>query len=311
MAKKFPTATKLNDGTISPWLAASGPLAYTPENPPDSNYFFQYSWLMPGIFPDKKHYYFGYWSSLSKRDSYEDIVIEFLVRFWDQAKTGNVTPVAVRYGKITDQGFYAPIACYSYRERRKHTDSYMFIQHGSYLSVPAREQPHIHDGKVLLYRGLGKSKVFNFFNPNLATLSSPLLESLRRYWLAHNHAFSDSETSFSVAHSRIHRCETDFLNTETDWSSIANMVGLEWTDCQLARRLRACYLQSFTLDQNIAKKKFGPNFVTCLTPIDNLRLTTFYAGEHEVFIIDPTKVEILKTSGCKHKIKTEKDLQGI
>lgn len=299
MAKKFATSTKLNDGTISPWLAASGPLAYTPENPPDSNYFFQYSWLMPGIFPDKKHYYFGYWSSLSKRDSYEDIAIEFLVRFWDQAKTGRVTPVAVRHGKITDQGFQAPIACYSYRERRKQTDSYMFIQHGSYLSVPAREQPHIHNGKILLYRGIGKSNVFNFFTPNYSTASTSYLESLHRYWIAHVHAFSDSETSFSVAHSRIHRSETDFLNTEADWTSIANMVGLEWTDCQFARLLRACYLQSFTLDQQIAKNKFGPNYVVCETAIDNLRMTTFYAGEKEVFIIDPSRVKIIGTNGCK------------
>ena len=299
MGKKFATSTKLDDGTISPWLAASGPLAYTPENPPDSNYFFQYSWLMPNIFRDKKHYYFGYWSSFSKQDSYTSLVIEFLIRFWEQARTGTVTPMVVRNGSLSGHGFTAPIACYSYRERRKQTDSYMLIQHGSYLSVPSREQPHIHDCKVILYRGIGKSKVFNFLTPDISAASPSYLESLRCYWLAHDHAFSDSETSFSVAHSRIHRSETDFLNTEADWTSIAGMVGLKWTGCEFARQLRACYLQSFTLDQQIAKNKFGPNYVTCITPIDNIRLTTFYAGEHEVFVLDPSKLEILKSHGCK------------
>jgi len=58
MAKKYSTSTIKSDGTIVPWLAAEGPLAYTPENPPESNYLFQYSWLMPSVYKDKTHYYF-------------------------------------------------------------------------------------------------------------------------------------------------------------------------------------------------------------------------------------------------------------
>src|SRR2546425_13313388 len=44
MAKRYSTSTVRSDGGIVPWLAAEGPLAYSPENPPESNYFFQYSW---------------------------------------------------------------------------------------------------------------------------------------------------------------------------------------------------------------------------------------------------------------------------
>jgi hypothetical protein len=40
------------DGHLVPWLAADGPLAYTPEEPPDRDYYFQYSWIIPGIFAD-------------------------------------------------------------------------------------------------------------------------------------------------------------------------------------------------------------------------------------------------------------------
>jgi len=47
---RFPTSTVFDSGRSVPWLAARGPLAYTPEEPPARNYFFQYSWIIPGIF---------------------------------------------------------------------------------------------------------------------------------------------------------------------------------------------------------------------------------------------------------------------
>jgi len=45
--------------------------------------------------------------------------------------------------------------------------------------------------------------------------------------------------------------------------------------------------------------KFGPHYVVCKTPLGNIRLTTFFAGEHEVRIIDPSQVEILEAHGCR------------
>jgi hypothetical protein len=48
---------------LVPWLAAEGPLAYSPAEPPLKDYFFQYSWILPGIFNPainlRRHYYFG------------------------------------------------------------------------------------------------------------------------------------------------------------------------------------------------------------------------------------------------------------
>lgn len=302
MAKRYSTSTILCDGTISPWLAASGPLAYSPENPPDSNYFFQYGWLMPSLFQDRKHYYFGYWSSLAQRDSLSNITIEFLIDFWAKAKEGNVAPVIVRNSHANQLDFSAPIACYQYRRRRERTDSYMLIQHGSYQTVAVGNQPYLKDGKVQVYRGIGNSKVFHHFIPDKTAFSDPEWRSIGRYWSAHQRAFADSEISFSVAHERIHRSETDFLNINFDWSSIAYEEGLDWTKCELARLLRASYQQSFTLDRQVAEHKFGPNYVTCITPVENIRLTTFYAGEQEVFLIDPSKIEISKAYGCKVKL---------
>ena len=48
--------------------------------------------------------------------------------------------------------------------------------------------------------------------------------------------------------------------------------------------------------------KFGPHFVTAKTPIDNIRLTTFFAGEHEVRIIDPDLVEFVDAQGCEWRV---------
>ena len=61
--RRFDTATAAPDGRLVPWLAAAGPLAYTPEEPPDRDYYFQYGWVLPGILSEKInprcHYYFG------------------------------------------------------------------------------------------------------------------------------------------------------------------------------------------------------------------------------------------------------------
>jgi hypothetical protein len=42
----------------------------------------------------------------------------------------------------------------------------------------------------------------------------------------------------------------------------------------------------------MAEWKFVPNYVRCTTPINNVRITSFFAGECEVTIIDPRKVKI-------------------
>lgn len=61
--KRYSTSTLIDSATCVPWLAAEGPLAYTPENPPATDYFFQYSWILPEVFNAKvhkrRHHYFG------------------------------------------------------------------------------------------------------------------------------------------------------------------------------------------------------------------------------------------------------------
>ncbi len=57
--------------------------------------------------------------------------------------------------------------------------------------------------------------------------------------------------------------------------------------------------QSFSLARWVAERKFGPNYVVCETPLDNIRITTFFAGEGEAHIVDPSAVQVVETVGCR------------
>jgi hypothetical protein len=35
-----------------------------------------------------------------------------------------------------------------------------------------------------------------------------------------------------------------------------------------------------------------------MTPVTNVRLTSFFAGEYEVRVIDPKLLEVIETVGC-------------
>jgi hypothetical protein len=46
-------------------------------------------------------------------------------------------------------------------------------------------------------------------------------------------------------------------------------------------------------------RKFGPHCVVLKTPLSNLRITTFFAGESEVKVVDPSRVSVVDTVGCQ------------
>ncbi|HUD66079.1 MAG TPA: hypothetical protein VMQ17_15930, partial [Candidatus Sulfotelmatobacter sp.] len=88
-----------------PWLSAEGPPAYSPTKPPARDYFFQYTWILPGN-PQvnlREHRYFG--SSL--KDS-----ARFLFDFWANAHRGD-GPALQRYcqfGFFSDNELRTPMA---------------------------------------------------------------------------------------------------------------------------------------------------------------------------------------------------------
>jgi hypothetical protein len=84
---RFSTSTVFGSERLVPWLAAQGPLAYSPEEPPATDYFFQYSWILPGIFDPtvnlREHRYFGSRLKSSAR---------FLFDFWKSIREGTAAP---------------------------------------------------------------------------------------------------------------------------------------------------------------------------------------------------------------------------
>lgn len=46
-------------------------------------------------------------------------------------------------------------------------------------------------------------------------------------------------------------------------------------------------------------RKFGPHHVVVKTSLSNIRITTFFAAESEVKIVDPSQISEVQTVGCE------------
>ena len=151
---RFSTSTVIDSEYFVPWLSAEGPLAYSPTKPPARDYFFQYTWILPGIFNRqvnlREHRYFG--SPL--KDS-----ARFLFDFWANARRGD-GPALQRYcqfGLLSDNELRTPMAAYHHVRDHRDTPGSLLIQHGSYQWVSLEDQPSIPAGEVSLYRGIGQA----------------------------------------------------------------------------------------------------------------------------------------------------------
>ena len=144
---RFSTSTVIDSEYLVPWLSAEGPLAYTPTKPPARDYFFQYTWILPGIFNPqvnlREHRYFG--SPL--KDS-----ARFLFDFWANARRGD-GPALQRYcqfGFFSANELRTPMAAYHHVRNHLDTPGFLVIQHGSYQWVSLEDQPSIPAGEVSL-----------------------------------------------------------------------------------------------------------------------------------------------------------------
>jgi len=52
---RFSTSTVAGEEFV-PWLASAGELAYSPHSPPERDYYFQYSWVIPEYFAPVRAY---------------------------------------------------------------------------------------------------------------------------------------------------------------------------------------------------------------------------------------------------------------
>jgi hypothetical protein len=282
---KFSTSTVKGDEFV-PWLASAGELAYSPHSPPGRDYYFQYSWVIPGIFHGatkvRRHFWFG----CPFKDDRE---VKLLFAFWNRTRQGELDTLHVSNGRSRLEEVTAPLAVY------RHFDVYpwarervIFMQHGSYLIADIESQPHIDRGEAILYRGLQKAKVFSLRRLITADVRRRLLK-------VHARTLADSVTSFNAMHCNVSRTETGWFNDRTFMlSDLCREAGLE-----PKRPIRSLLYSGYTLEQWCAERKFGPNYVKLRTPLSNIRITTFVCGETEVKVIDPNKLEVIEAVGCK------------
>ncbi|MBF0314302.1 MAG: hypothetical protein HQK52_12865 [Oligoflexia bacterium] len=277
--KKFSTSTIIGEQEVVPWLAATGALAYTPNNPPDRDYYFQYTWIIPGIFNDKVNKRAQFWFGAGLKD---DPTVGDLFDFWNNARKGKITPIYFSLGSTSPQTVTSPIAIY------EHKDSALIIQHGSYQFVKLKDHPFLKEGSVLLYRGIGDKPVFRHYLIGNQEVSHQLMN-------IHSQTLKDSVLSFNAVHSNVVRCESSALNHDTHLlHRYAEDVGGEKVE-----EMRSILNSGYTLNSYCGERKFGPNHVVFKTPATNIRITTFFCGESEVKVINPDQLEIIKEVGCR------------
>ncbi len=259
-------------------------------SPPERDYFFQYSWIVPDIFNPgvnkRRHYWFGNPSKDCPR-------VKLLFRFWNEARRGKHAPLYLSNGVAgSSADVLAPIAAY------RHADAYtaalgaerlILIQHGSYHLGDLETQPFVEQGEAVLYRGIQNAETYRLHR--LTT------EDIRRRLLAvHARSLTDSVVSFNTVHCNLVRSETTFLNDRSFlFDTQCREAGLEPDDPSI----RADLYSGYALEEWCASGKFGPNYVKLRTPLRNIRITTFVGNETEVKVIDPNKLEVIEAVGCK------------
>jgi hypothetical protein len=210
-----------------------------------------------------------------------------------------VDQVACTSGLINDESVTAPVAVYRI-DLRYGGQGYLLMQHGSYQWLKTEEQPLLEAGQVILYRGVQKSNTFRLLRVGLDTRSASDRETWRRYVRTQTQILSDSVLSFTSIHDRAVRCETGHIKDRSCVSNdIARDNGIDIDGGGFTKSLWEATHESFSLAHWVGANKFGPNYVKLKTPLDNIRLTTFFAREHEVRVIDPDQIELLETNGCE------------
>jgi hypothetical protein len=282
---RFSTST-LHGEEVVPWLASAGELAYSPYSPPDRDYYFQYSWVIPGIFHGgtkvRRHFWFG----CPFRDHRE---VKLLFTFWNRARQGELDTLFVSNGRCGLEDATAPLAVYRHSDVNPCArERVIFMQHGSYLIADMESQPHIDRGEAVLYRGLQKAEVFLLRRLITADVR-------RRLMRVHARTLADSVTSFNAMHCNVSRTETGWFNDRTFLlSDLCREAGLE-----PKRPIRSLLYSAYALEEWCAVRKFGPNYVKLRTPLSNIRITTFVCSETEVKVIDPNKLDVIEAVGCR------------
>ncbi len=282
---RFSTSTLAGEEFV-PWLASAGELAYTPHLPPERDYYFQYSWIIPGIFGSGTNVRRHFWVGAPYKDRPE---VRLLFAFWNKARQGEIDEMFVSNGMAGPADVTAPLAVYRHPEVYPwKAETLILIQHGSYLIAGMESQPYIDRGDAVLYRGVQNAKVFKFRRLTTADTRSRLMN-------VHARSLADSVTSFNAAHCNVSRTETGYFNDQSLLlGELCLVAGLDPKP-----PIDSLLYSGYALEEWCGVRKFGPNYVKFRTPLTNIRVTTFVCNESEVKVIDPNKLEVIESVGCR------------
>jgi hypothetical protein len=80
---------------------------------------------------------------------------------------------------------------------------------------------------------------------------------------------------------------------------LVTQAGLDIQSPGFARDLWHAAQQSYSLEGAMGLVKLGPHHVVVKTPLNNIRITTFFAGEWEAKIADPSRISEVQAVGCE------------
>ena len=122
---------------------------------------------------------------------------------------------------------------------------------------------------------------------------------------------SESVLSSNTIHDPVRRRETGRLRNGT-WlgDELGMKAGLDIRSPGFASHLWHAAEQSYFLDPVIGERKFGPHQVVVKNFLSNIWITTLFAGESEVKIVDPSRIAEVQGFGCEVEFipATELDL---
>jgi hypothetical protein len=202
-----------------------------------------------------------------------------------------------QFGFFSDNELRTPMAAYHHVRNYRDTPGSLLIQHGSYQWVSLEDQP---SREVSLYRGIGQATRFRCLRFRPEELSPVNGEIWRKYLRLQADMLSDSILSFNTIHDRLKRCETGGLR-DGSWvgDELATQAGFDIQSPGFARDLWHAAQQSYSLERVMGVVKFGPHHVVVKTPLSNIRITTFFAGESEAKIVDPSRISEVQAVGCE------------
>lgn len=271
---------------LVPWLAASGPWAYSPENPPPAHLRDQwsdYGRAMPALL-DPGH---PYGRTAGGKTKMDDLL--------EGVNTGDIKKVAIHMGELSPKGeFKAPVAIY---KDNSPDGNYYLVQNGNYQVLPIRSQPDLESkGELILYRGVGNHKTWPV---SINRFPQPRRDKLDRYlglrnWYMH----SRPDTSFGAAFEGSARQETNHLGNNIEGLIAFRTFAKRFlTDAEISDGEKVFGYgpkhnhNRWYSTRDPAELRFGPNVIAVRTSVQNVTFSSDWNSEQEFHLLDPLKAQ--------------------